>query len=110
MPNGYDKNWVRLCGAIDGFRVRFGHWPSKVLLNRIILNDLEHGIFLPESMKRIKDKVSLVVQDADIVAQDEFGNQYSYGDEGFPARRPRIDARKWLGVEPDRPDPEYEWG
>ena len=29
VPNGDDKNWVRLCGAIDGFRVKYVKWPSK---------------------------------------------------------------------------------
>jgi hypothetical protein len=106
MPNGYDKNWVRICAAIDGFKVRFGHWPAKVLLPGAILNDLEHYMLTSASMAKIREKVSLVIQDVPIVAQDEFGNQYSYGEEGFPERRAKVDARKWLGVEPDRPDPE----
>ena len=108
MSNGYDKNWVRLCGAIDGFKVRFGHWPSRILLPKDILGDLEHEVFTPGSMARIREKVSLMVQDADMVAQDEFGNQYSYGDEGFPKRRPKPDARQWFGVKPDRHDPDCE--
>ena len=32
MPNGDDKNWVRNCSAIDGFRARYNHWPSSVRL------------------------------------------------------------------------------
>lgn len=112
MPNGYDKNWIRLCGAIDGFKVRFGQWPTKVLLPEAILNDLEESIFTPQSMLRLREKIAFVVEDVPIVAQDECGNQYSYGDEGFPKSKPRIDAATWLGVEPDRSDPddpEADW-
>jgi len=28
MPNGDDKNWVRLCAALDGFFGRYGRWPT----------------------------------------------------------------------------------
>jgi len=46
MPNGIDRNWIRLCGAIDGFKMRFGFWPTKVFLPQIILDDLEKMFFL----------------------------------------------------------------
>jgi hypothetical protein len=106
MPNGHDKNWIRLCAAIDGFKNRFKHWPTKVLLPKDILYDLEEVIFMPESMLNIREKITLVVADEPVVAQDEDGNQYSYGDEGFPKRRPRFNAAAWLGVSPDRPEGE----
>jgi len=106
MPNGHDKNWIRLCAAIDGFKVRFKHWPTKVLLHQDILYDLEVGIFTPKSMMKIREKINLVVADEPIVAQDEDGNQYNYCDEGFPKRRPKLNAAKWLGVIPDRPEGE----
>jgi len=106
MPNGYDKNWIRLCAAIDGFKVRYGHWPTKVLIHEDILFTLEEVIFMPESMQKIRKKIILVVADEPVVAQDEDGNQYSYGYEGFPKRRPKLNAAKWLGVEPDRPEGE----
>jgi hypothetical protein len=33
--------------------------------------------------------------------EDESGRQYDYGKEGFPKKDSRIDAIRWLGVEPD---------
>ena len=30
MPNGYDRNWIRFCAAVDGFRMRYGRWPDRV--------------------------------------------------------------------------------
>jgi hypothetical protein len=32
MPNGASKNWICLCGAIDGSRSRYNKWPTKVRL------------------------------------------------------------------------------
>src|SRR5262249_16177409 len=48
MPNGHDKNWVRLCAAIDGFRVRYGHWPMRVRIFPISLADIRDHLFTPE--------------------------------------------------------------
>ncbi len=30
MPKGNDRNWLRFCAAIDGFRCVFGRWPVRV--------------------------------------------------------------------------------
>ena len=32
MPNGADKNFVRLCAALNGFRLRYGKWPTRVVI------------------------------------------------------------------------------
>ena len=32
MPNGIDKNWYRMCAAINGFRSRYSEWPTKIRL------------------------------------------------------------------------------
>lgn len=102
MPNGYNKNWIRVQAALNGFRQRFGHWPLKVLLPEGALRDLELLIFTPESMTKIRQKLQLVVADVPIVAEDEKGNQYSYGLEGFPKEILGINAGEWLEVSPDR--------
>jgi hypothetical protein len=30
MPNGIDKNWMRMCAAINGFRARYQRWLVRV--------------------------------------------------------------------------------
>jgi hypothetical protein len=101
VPNGDDKNWIRLCGAIDGFRVKYGKWPTKILLPEDILNDLEQHVFSKERFAKIEEKLTFVIEDLPIVAADDHGNSYSYGDLGFPERRPEISAEEWLNVFPD---------
>lgn len=103
MPDGYDKNWVRFCGAIEGFRVRHQSWPTKIRMSYGIINDFRENLFTAESFDKIEAKLRLVGDDAFIiVAEDDAGRKYSYGDEGFPETRPDIDAHEWLGVHPDR--------
>ena len=108
MPNGYDKNWIRVQAALNGFRQRFGHWPSKVLIPEAVLRGFELHIFTPDSMTNIRQKLELVVADVLIVAEDEQDNQYNYGAEGFLKEKLGIDAGEWLGVRPDRPQDNWD--
>jgi len=98
MPNGGDKNWIRLCAAIDGFRVRHQRWPTRVRINPRSLADLRDHVLPEEAFARIQQQLSFVPNsDAGMVAEDDSGAQYDYGIEGFPPTRPDVDARQWLG-------------
>jgi hypothetical protein len=102
MPNGHDKNWIRLLGAIDGFRVRYGAWPTRVRIFPASLSNIRDHLFSAGLYAKLTQKVQLIADEAPFVAEDDAGNSYSYGAEGFPAKRPNPSARDWLGVEPDR--------
>ena len=101
MPNGEDKNWVRLCAAIDGFRARYKRWPNRILIGR-----LEHGdlvwMLTKESYAKLTEKLTFIVQeDLGMAAEDDEGRKYDYGMEGFCKTPPDILASEWLAVEPD---------
>lgn len=101
MPNGSDKNWVSLCGAINGFRVKYGKWPTRILLPKGILNDLKQHVFTKERFAKIEEKLTFVIREGCSDAVDDEGLSYSYMKSGFPESEPDITARKWLGVFPD---------
>jgi len=103
MPNGDDKNWVRLCAAIDGFRMRYGRWPKRVRMHALMLGDFYH-IFTPADFAKIAHKVELITDGSQMVADDSKGASYNYGEEGFPSERPKPNAAEWLGVTPKHPD------
>ena len=100
MPNGHDKNWVRLCGAVDGFNVRYGRWPTRVRLFPTQLSDIRDYLFSPEDYARIIAKVTLVPDRVPMIAEDDSGATYNYGAEGFPQTSPNPSAREWFGVVP----------
>ena len=103
MPNGVGKNWVRMCAAIDGFRVRYRSWPRQVRMSVRQIDDIK-SVFKPETFKRLESRINLVAgANASVVAEDERGRAYDYGKAGFPRKKPRPDAASWLGVEPDIP-------
>ena len=100
MPNGHDKNWIRLCGAIDGFRVRYGRWPTRVRIYPESLAEIRDILFTRHDYAKIEAKVALIPDDAPIIAENDSGMSYSYGDEGFPDKSPTPSAAEWLGVHP----------
>ena len=98
MPNGADKNWVRLRAAINGFRLRHGHWPTQIRLHPVSLANLRDHVFEQGVFRQIEQRLTFVPDDkAGMVAQDASGAEYNYGTEGFPPTRPDVDAREWLG-------------
>ena len=98
MPNGADKNFIRLCFAIEGFRIRYNAWPTAIRLREGVITNLRH-ILGPEAFARVKAKLRLVPDEAFMVAVDEAGHAYDYEKQGIPEQEPDIHARDWLGVE-----------
>ena len=92
---------MRLCAAIDGFRQRYGHWPTTVFVDRVIYQDLK-WMFSGETFQALNDRVNLQIRrGAMIAAEDSQGHVYDYDREGFPRERPHPGANEWLGVCPD---------
>jgi len=103
MPNGLDRDWTRACAAINGFRIKYGRWPTRLLMPDGGLRVFGELLFTPESFAKLQERIEMVEADRPFVATDDDGNEYGYGGEGFPEERPDIDAEAWLGIRPDRP-------
>lgn len=104
MPNGVDEIWVRVCAAIDGFRVVYGWWPKRVRIMPTCYVNLVSHILNPQGYALVSSFVELVPEeDADIIADDESGNEYSYGKLGFSQREADPPTRDWFGSAVLRP-------
>jgi hypothetical protein len=97
MPNGIDKNWYRMCAAINGFRARYGSWPTKIHLPE---NAIQY-LFMEDTLASLQKKLTLVYDGSTYIAEDDLGKRYNLGQEGFPGVPPDIQAREWLNIEPD---------
>jgi hypothetical protein len=105
MPNGDDADWVRVCAAIDGFRVRHGRWPSRVRLFPVALEGLRDHVLTPAGFAVVQSVVELVADaQAPMVAEDGSGATYNFGWEGFVRPRPDEPARDWFGQAILRPE------
>jgi hypothetical protein len=78
MPNGESKNRIRFLAAIEGFRARFGKWPSRVRIPSYLLEDLQARL-APEEFSVLEAKIKLVCDGSPMIAEDDFGNTYDYG-------------------------------
>ena len=107
MPNGDDKNWVRACAAIDGFRSRYGRWPTHVRLFPGALENLRDHVLTPAGFELVMGVVELIADDrAPMVAEDATGASYNYATEGFAERMPDEPTRNWFGNAILRPNSE----
>jgi hypothetical protein len=100
MPNGHDKNRVRVCAAVDGFRIRYGRWPTRVRVRPGMLENIREYLFTAEDYARITAKVSLTPDGSLAIAEDDTGASYNYGEEGFANESPTPCAYEWFGVSP----------
>jgi hypothetical protein len=98
MPNGDNKNYIRLCGAIDGFKLRFLKWPTRVVAYPMCIEDLRDHVLSPNLFQIVTEKIELVEGNAGFRAEDNDGNIYDYGSEGFPDKSPTPSAQDWLGI------------
>lgn len=103
MPNGWDRNWVRLVLTVAGFREEFGHWPTTVRMHAQMLEHLT-GLFSPPLFAALEARIRLIPdEDVDVTdfyrAEDDAGHSRYYGGATHGAN----EARAWLGVKPDNP-------
>jgi len=75
MPNGIDKNWYRMCSAINGFRLRFHKWPTRIHLPE----DTIAPLFTEESFAKLEEKIIFIYDGSPFVAKDNLGISYNYG-------------------------------
>jgi hypothetical protein len=60
VPNGNDRNWIRLRGALEGFFVTHGQWPTRVHLHPGTLQNLRDDLFTPAAWSRITAHLEFV--------------------------------------------------
>ncbi len=98
MPNGSHKNFVRLCTAIDSFRNRYGHWPTRVRVFPGIIDNLRSLFANEEEFNKLTSKVKLIPDEAPFIAEDEEGNSYNFAVEGALREKGAPSPAKWLDV------------
>ena len=90
---------ARILGAIEGFYVTFGEWPSAIRLTPGYIEHLKNEVLPPEVFSKLIEKVALVpAESATVVAENSSGQRYDYGSFGFSKAKPPVRAREWLGL------------
>jgi hypothetical protein len=105
MPNGGDKNLVRLIITIAGFRARYDSWPTMIRLPEISLADLREHVLTPESFERLSALLEFVADDDSFVAMDGTGRMSHYH-EFSGDFQDQAEVEAWLSPEVRR---EAQW-
>lgn len=83
MPNAADKNFVRPCAAINGFRARYRAWPTFVRIRPKALDDPRDLILTPEDFSKVEQEVRLLAEVGFLIAEDETGRRYDYDNDSL---------------------------
>lgn len=99
MPNGADKNWVRVCTAIDGFVAKHGHPPTLVEMNPWVFTNLVGHVPTPTGYALVSSVVRLAPGDEGmgVIARDDSGAAFDYGMDEFQYDYDRPWAASWFG-------------
>lgn len=102
MPNGDDKNWVRVCLAIDGFRIQFGRWPTRVRLPPAYFENVVGHVLNPAGFALVSTLVEIMsdedlTENVAIIAEDGERSQFRYGEDSNSAEGPEPDAMCYFG-------------
>ena len=100
MPNGEGKNWARLFVAMNGFRAKYGRWPTRVRIPTQEISDIAHYGYPEDSLDKLVEKVEVMIGGEYIAAEDDEGGicSYSWSDKR-PKNKPDVNVREWLGIE-----------
>ena len=94
---------VRVFQAIDGFKAKFGYWPTTLEFDAETIDFLESEIFTPQGMTKLRSKLTLSIGEANkMIARGKGRDTFDYGSEGWEFLRPEgaMDARTWFGFAP----------
>lgn len=92
-------NLVRTLQALDGFMATHSCWPTRLQMRPECLVDLAVHHLTPLGFYRLQSKVRLEISnELDLIACDEAGRLFDYGQHGWDVKNTGQSAREWLGI------------
>lgn len=94
---------VRFIEAINGFKTRYGYWPTRLEAAAATIAAVATENLTPLGFFLMQSKIDLVVgQDGCLVAKGRGEDIFDYGRDGWQSEgRHEHDARAWLGLDAD---------
>ena len=94
-------NLVRIGQAIDGFKTKYGYWPTALQADEETLNTLKKYHLTEEGFKQLSGFVSItpVTSGVSIVASGIGGDKFDYSREGWSGDPLEVGVLRLLGFE-----------
>ena len=78
------SNFTRVMESIDGFRQKYGRWPTQLVLGKDILYYLKNENLTEEGYKKFSEKFQIIEgNDFDIIAKGLDNKYFDYACEGW---------------------------
>ena len=88
---------ARLLDTLNGFKEKYGHWPTRMHLPAPAVEALRATHLTPLGFQLLKSKLQLVEGKSDkLLAEDDAGLAFDYGKEGWSGKRSPGGADEWL--------------
>jgi hypothetical protein len=94
---------VRLIETLNGFKAKYGHWPTTLEAEAETIAFLATTSLTPLGFFLLQSKVNLVMgAEGKILAKGAREEVFDYGEEGWQSPDGhKHDARQWLGLDED---------
>jgi hypothetical protein len=97
LPNGFDKNLMRVYEVVNGFCEEYGRFPTVVRMPRISCEDLLQNVLTPAGARLLQDKIRIEISEDLFCAEDSTGVRYEYLSRDDVVLSG--EAERWLGLE-----------
>jgi hypothetical protein len=88
---------ARLLETLNGFKEKYGHWPTRMHLPTAALEALRANHLTPLGFQLLEAKLELVIgTNSKLVAEDDAGLAFDYSKEGWSGKRSPDGAEAWL--------------
>ncbi|MBK7282979.1 hypothetical protein [Candidatus Aalborgicola defluviihabitans] len=89
----------RILATIAGFRRQYGHWPTRLLMNRDMVEAIPKDILTPLGWDMLNQKLEIVtIDEGTLFAEGAAGERREYGDHFRLKEGPSVTFWIW-GVE-----------
>lgn len=91
---------VRVIEALNGFRSKFGYWPSSLEMEAEAIAHVATELLTPFGFFLLQSRVQIInAHEQKVVAKGHPGDEFDYGEEGWRSDgKHEHDARAWLGL------------
>ena len=86
----------RIIFTINAFKTRYGHWPSRLLLQEAMTDGLQRDVLTRIGWSRLLEKVEIIpFEKGTVIAEDGQGHRFDYEDYDH-SLPPKGDADEWI--------------
>ncbi len=91
---------VRVIESLNGFRSKFGYWPTSLQMETESIACLATELLTPFGFFSLQTRVSIEVgEHGRLLAKGSSSDEFDYGEEGWKTEGIHAhDARAWLGL------------